>query len=30
MDEMIRIRNEEETDYKTVEDITRKAFWNLL
>ena len=26
---MIRIRNEEEKDYETVEEITRKAFWNL-
>ena len=26
---MIKIRNERETDYKTVEDITRKAFYNL-
>jgi predicted N-acetyltransferase YhbS len=26
---MIRIRNEEEKDYERVEDITRKAFWNL-
>ena len=26
---MIKIRNEEETDYKRVEEITRKAFWNL-
>ncbi len=25
----IRIRNEEETDYGRVEEITRKAFWNL-
>jgi putative acetyltransferase len=29
MNKMIRIRNEEETDYKRVEEITRKAFWNL-
>ena len=29
MNEMIKIRNEEETDYKRVEEITRKAFWNL-
>lgn len=26
---MIMIRNEEETDYLEVEEITRKAFWNL-
>jgi predicted N-acetyltransferase YhbS len=26
---MITIRNEKETDYKKVEEITRKAFWNL-
>lgn len=26
---MIKIRNEKETDYKTVEEITRKAFYNL-
>ena len=26
---MIKIRNEEETDYKRVEEITRKSFWNL-
>lgn len=26
---MIRIRNEEEKDYERVEEITRKAFWNL-
>ncbi|OQB20546.1 MAG: Acetyltransferase (GNAT) family protein [Firmicutes bacterium ADurb.Bin182] len=26
---MIKIRNEEQKDYKRVEDITRKAFWNL-
>lgn len=29
MNEMIRIRKEEETDYEKVEEITRKAFWNL-
>ena len=29
MNKMISIRNEEETDYKRVEEITRKAFWNL-
>ena len=26
---MIRIRNEEAKDYERVEEITRKAFWNL-
>src|SRR5690554_4502709 len=26
---MIRIRNEEEADHRIVEEITRKAFWNL-
>lgn len=26
---MITIRNEEEKDYQRVEEITRKAFWNL-
>jgi len=26
---MIRIRNEKVTDYKKVEELTRKAFWNL-
>lgn len=26
---MIRIRNETKTDYKTVEEITRKAFYNV-
>lgn len=26
---MIKIRNEEEADYERVEEITRKAFWNL-
>ena len=26
---MITIRNEEERDYKVVEEITRKAFYNL-
>lgn len=26
---MIKIRNEEEKDYARVEEITRKAFWNL-
>ena len=29
MNKMIKIRNEEETDYKRVEEITRKSFWNL-
>ena len=29
MDKMIRIRREEQTDYERVEEITRKAFWNL-
>ena len=29
MDKMIKIRNEEEKDYAIVEEITRKAFWNL-
>ena len=29
MHKMIKIRNEEETDYERVEEITRKAFWNL-
>lgn len=29
MDKMIRIRNEEKTDYERVEEITRKAFYNL-
>ncbi|KNZ40454.1 GNAT family N-acetyltransferase [Acetobacterium bakii] len=29
MDKVIKIRNEEETDYQRVEEITRKAFWNL-
>ena len=29
MDEIIKIRNEEATDYERVEEITRKAFWNL-
>lgn len=29
MNKMIKIRNEEETDYKRVEEMTRKAFWNL-
>lgn len=26
---MINIRNEKETDYQTVEEITRKAFYNM-
>ena len=26
---MITIRNETQADYKQVEDMTRKAFWNL-
>ncbi|TQI66566.1 N-acetyltransferase [Clostridium sp. KNHs216] len=29
MNKMIRIRKEKETDYEKVEEITRKAFWNL-
>ena len=29
MNKMIRIRNEEEKDYMKIEEITRKAFWNL-
>lgn len=29
MNKIIWIRNEEETDYTRVEEITRKAFWNL-
>ena len=29
MNKMFKIRNEEETDYERVEEITRKAFWNL-
>jgi len=29
MHTMIKIRNEEEADYKRVEEITRKSFWNL-
>jgi len=29
MNKTIKIRNEEETDYEKVEEITRKAFWNL-
>ncbi len=29
MNKTITIRNERETDYRKVEEITRKAFWNL-
>ncbi len=29
MDKGVRIRNEEKADYQIVEEITRKAFWNL-
>ena len=29
MNNIVKIRNEEETDYKRVEEITRKSFWNL-
>jgi len=29
MDKIIKIRNEEEADYKRVEEITRQAFFNL-
>ncbi|SBV93076.1 putative acetyltransferase [uncultured Eubacteriales bacterium] len=29
MDKIITIRNEQETDYERVEELTRKAFWNL-
>lgn len=29
MNKMIKIRNEEKKDYERVEEITRKAFWNL-
>jgi predicted N-acetyltransferase YhbS len=29
MNELIKIRNEKETDYEKIEEITRKAFWNL-
>ncbi|KAF5087844.1 hypothetical protein DSECCO2_41950 [anaerobic digester metagenome] len=29
MNKMIKIRNEEETDYEKVEEVTRKSFWNL-
>ncbi|WP_414150933.1 GNAT family N-acetyltransferase [Acetobacterium carbinolicum] len=29
MDKVIKIRNEEESDYEKVEKITRRSFWNL-
>jgi Predicted acetyltransferase len=29
MDKAIKIRNEEESDYQQVEELTRKCFWNL-
>ncbi|MBA9084354.1 putative N-acetyltransferase YhbS [Fontibacillus solani] len=29
MNKIVKIRNEKETDYKKVEEITRKSFWNL-
>lgn len=29
MDRIVKIRKEEEADYKKVEEITRRAFWNL-
>lgn len=29
MNKAVKIRNEMETDYKVVEEITRKSFWNL-
>lgn len=29
MEQKITIRNEQAADYKTVEDVIRKAFWNL-
>jgi len=29
MDKVFKIRNEEEKDFKRVEEITRKSFWNL-
>lgn len=29
MNKTVKIRNEVETDYKKVEEVTRKAFWNL-
>ena len=29
MENAVKIRNEEKADYRRVEEITRKAFWNL-
>jgi putative acetyltransferase len=29
MNKTVKIRNEKETDYERVEEITRKSFWNL-
>ncbi|PKM48972.1 MAG: GNAT family N-acetyltransferase [Firmicutes bacterium HGW-Firmicutes-7] len=29
MNRIVKIRNEKETDYERVEEITRKSFWNL-
>ncbi len=29
MDKVVKVRNEKETDYERVEEITRKSFWNL-
>jgi predicted N-acetyltransferase YhbS len=29
MSKIVKIRNEQETDYERVEEITRKSFWNL-
>ncbi len=29
MNKIVKIRNEKETDYERVEEITRKSFWNL-
>ncbi|WP_037373190.1 GNAT family N-acetyltransferase [Anaerovorax odorimutans] len=29
MSKIVKIRNEKETDYERVEEITRKSFWNL-
>jgi predicted N-acetyltransferase YhbS len=29
MNKIVKIRNEQETDYERVEEITRKSFWNL-
>ena len=29
MNKIVKIRNEKEADYKRVEEITRKCFWNL-